>query len=99
LEHNADDAKLLAGGQSLMPMISMRLARPSYLVDINNLQELDSVREESGWLRVGAMTRQDTLLRSPEARRSCPLLAKAIPHIGHMAIRYRGTIGGSMVHA
>jgi aerobic carbon-monoxide dehydrogenase medium subunit len=99
LEHNADEAKLLAGGQSLMPMISMRLARPSYLVDINNLQELDSVREESGWLRVGAMTRQDTLLRSPEARRSCPLLAKAIPHIGHMAIRYRGTIGGSMVHA
>ncbi len=99
LGDNADDAKLLAGGQSLMPVINMRLLRPAYLVDINGVSELDYMRVEGDRLRIGALTRQDTLLRSPEVKRMCPLLWKALPHIGHMAIRYRGTIGGSIVHA
>jgi CO/xanthine dehydrogenase FAD-binding subunit len=99
LEQNADETKLLAGGQSLMPVISMRLAHPEFLVDINGVSELDYIRVDGDRLRVGALTRHDTLLRSPEVERVCPLVSKALPHIGHSAIRYRGTIGGSIVHA
>jgi CO/xanthine dehydrogenase FAD-binding subunit len=99
LEQNADETKLLAGGQSLMPVISMRLARPEYLVDINGVTELDYIRVDGDRLRIGAMTRHDALVRSADVQRLCPLMAKALPYIGHAAIRYRGTIGGSLVHA
>jgi CO/xanthine dehydrogenase FAD-binding subunit len=99
LEQNADDTKLLAGGQSLMPVISMRLARPEYLLDINGLTELDYIRVDGDRLRIGALTRHATLMESDEVRRHAPLISKALPFIGHTAIRYRGTIGGSIVHA
>jgi carbon-monoxide dehydrogenase medium subunit len=99
LEQYADDTKLLAGGQSLMPVISMRLARPDYLVDINGLSELDYVRLDGDRLRIGALTRQVTLMESAEVQQHVPLISKALPFIGHTAIRYRGTIGGSIVHA
>ena len=99
LEQNADDTKLLAGGQSLMPVISMRLARPEFVVDINGLTELDYIRVDGDRLRIGALTRHDALMHSPDVQRLCPLMAKALPYIGHTAIRYRGTIGGSIVHA
>lgn len=99
LEQNADQTKLLAGGQSLMPVISMRLARPDYLVDINGLTELDYIRPDGDQMRVGALTRQNTLMQSGDVQRLCPMVSKALPYIGHTAIRHRGTIGGSIVHA
>lgn len=99
LKDHGDQAKVLAGGQSLMPVLAMRLARPDYLIDLNRVSELDYIREDNGSLRIGALARQDALYRSDAVKRSCPLLWKAIPYIGHTAIRYRGTIGGSVVHA
>jgi carbon-monoxide dehydrogenase medium subunit len=99
LAQHADDTKLLAGGQSLMPVISMRLARPDYLVDINGLTELDYVRADGNRLRIGALTRHATLMESADVQRHCPLISKALPFVGHTAIRHRGTIGGSIVHA
>ncbi len=92
------EAKILAGGQSLVPMMNFRLVRPAVLVDINPVQELDYIRVEDGWLRVGARTRQRSLEKSAEVRQSCPLLAKAVKWIGHPQIRNRGTVGGSLVH-
>jgi CO/xanthine dehydrogenase FAD-binding subunit len=99
LADHGDEAKLLAGGQSLMPVLAMRLARPEYLVDLNRVPGLDGIGEDGGSLTIGALVRQDALRRSDIIERSCPLLWKAIPYIGHSAIRYRGTIGGSVVHA
>lgn len=99
LAEYGSDARLLAGGQSLMPVLNMRLSRPGYLVDLNPVDGLGYIRAEGDILRIGAMTRHDDLLRSDAVRESCPLLWAAIPYIGHTAIRYRGTIGGSIVHA
>lgn len=99
LGDHGDEAKVLAGGQSLMPVLAMRLARPDYLVDLNRVEGLDYIREESGSLRIGALTRQDTVRRSEAVESVAPLVWKAIPYIGHTAIRYRGTVGGSVVHA
>jgi carbon-monoxide dehydrogenase medium subunit len=99
LAEHAEDSSLLAGGQSLMPLLNMRLVRPEYLVDLNGVSELGRVQRENGALRVGALCRQDALLRSSVVREACPLLAKALPHVGHTAIRYRGTLGGSLAHA
>jgi CO/xanthine dehydrogenase FAD-binding subunit len=94
-----DDAKVLAGGQSLVPMMNFRLATPAHLIDLNGVTELDELEVgESGGLTVGAMTRQRTLERSPEVRRLWPLLPEAIGFIGHAQIRNRGTVGGSLVH-
>lgn len=99
LEHGAD-AKLLAGGQSLIPVMNFRLAQPSLLVDLNGLTELDFVRPgEDGTLRVGALTRMSRLEREPELARHAPLLAEAIPFIAHPQIRNRSTFGGSLSHA
>lgn len=95
----APEAKLVAGGQSLAPMMNMRLARPAQLVDINDLSELAYVREAGEWLRIGALTRHHQLADSPLVRRHCPLLAQAAHTIGHYAVRQRGTIGGSLAHA
>lgn len=92
------DAKVLAGGQSLVPVLNMRLARPAVLVDINRIAELDYVVQEDGLLRMGALVRQRAL-ESPELRAICPLLAEAAAHIGHPATRNRGTVCGSIAHA
>lgn len=93
------DGKVIAGGQSLVPMLSMRLARPSVLVDINGLTELDYIRRDNGHLAIGAMTRARTVETSPEVRTSVRLLSEAMGFVGHVTIRNRGTIGGSAAHA
>ncbi|HEX2256227.1 MAG TPA: xanthine dehydrogenase family protein subunit M [Afifellaceae bacterium] len=93
------DARVLAGGQSLMPVMNFRLAEPDLLVDINGLSELASIEETDGSLRVGALVRQAELLASPLVRQHAPLLAMALPHVGHHAIRNRGTVGGSVALA
>jgi aerobic carbon-monoxide dehydrogenase medium subunit len=94
------DAKVLAGGQSLVPLLNLRLARPAHLIDINGLEsEIGQVRANNGSLAIGAMTRQRTAERSGVIAERCPLLAEALPLIGHIQIRNRGTIGGSLAHA
>lgn len=94
------DAKLLAGGQSLIPVMNFRLAQPAVLIDLNGLEELDHVRpEDGGGLRIGAMTRHRTLERDPRIAELAPLLHEAAPFIAHPQIRNRGTLGGSLAHA
>jgi aerobic carbon-monoxide dehydrogenase medium subunit len=99
LAEHGDGAKVLAGGQSLVPMMSLRLAYPDALVDINRVSELDYVARRDGQLAIGALTRHTTLERSPDLARGCPLVAAAMPWVAHEAIRNRGTIGGSLAHA
>jgi carbon-monoxide dehydrogenase medium subunit len=91
--------KVLAGGQSLMPIMNFRLGRYERLVDINALAELDYIHADGGTLRIGALTRQRTIEESSAIRRHAPLLAEATRHIAHLPIRTRGTIGGSVAHA
>jgi carbon-monoxide dehydrogenase medium subunit len=98
VEHGGD-AQPLAGGQSLIPAMNFRLARPAVLVDLNRISELAYVRSESGALAVGAMTRQRAVERSDVVARAAPLLAEAMPSIAHPQIRNRGTMGGSIAHA
>jgi len=93
------EAKVLAGGQSLMPLLNFRLARPAALIDLNRIAELAYIREVDGQVRLGAMTRQRTLEFSPVVRQRLPLLAEATRWVGHLPIRTRGTIGGSIAHA
>jgi carbon-monoxide dehydrogenase medium subunit len=99
LEIFADEAKVLAGGQSLVPLLNMRLAQPAHLVDINRVPDLAYIREEDGGLAIGALTRDRAAERSDLVRERCPLLAEALPFVGHVPIRSRGTIGGSLAHA
>jgi len=94
-----DDASVLAGGQSLIPLLALRLARPAVLIDINGLQELSGISAANGHVRVGALTREYVAEESALIAGSVPLLAAALPLIGHEAIRSRGTIGGSLAHA
>ncbi|MGA9857899.1 MAG: FAD binding domain-containing protein [Solirubrobacteraceae bacterium] len=95
-----EDARALAGGQSLVPMLNFRLARPSLLVDINPLAgELGDLHVSDGALQIGALTRQAVLLASDAAASGWPLLREAVAHVGHAAIRTRGTVGGSVAHA
>lgn len=93
------DARVLAGGQSIMPMLNLRLAQPEDVVDVNNVPELTGVTTSNGDLSLGAMLRQRTAERSDEVAQASPLLADALPWIGHVQIRNRGTIGGSLAHA
>jgi carbon-monoxide dehydrogenase medium subunit len=93
------EAKILAGGQSLMPLLAMRLARPSLLVDLGRIEGLDYVREESGVIAIGAMTTKSTIERSDLVRTRQPLFHEATRLIGHPQIRNRGTVGGSMAQA
>lgn len=94
------DAKLLAGGQSLIPVMNFRLAQPAVLIDLNRIQDLDHIQPDGeGGLRIGAMTRQRSLERSAEVAARAPLLQEAIPFIAHPQIRNRGTLGGSLAHA
>jgi CO/xanthine dehydrogenase FAD-binding subunit len=99
LAEYGDEAKALAGGQSLVPLMNFRLARPARLVDLNLIAELSYLRVELGALCVGAMTRQRELERAPLVAEGWPLLAEATRHIGHAQIRNRGTVGGSLAHA
>jgi carbon-monoxide dehydrogenase medium subunit len=93
------EAKLLAGGQSLMPLLAMRLARPSLLIDLGRIDGLDYVREEAGSIAIGAMTTKSTVERSELVRTRQQLFHQATRLIGHPQIRNRGTVGGSMAHA
>src|SRR3970282_1290317 len=99
LQQYGADAKVLAGGQSLMPLLNFRLARPAALIDINGGQDLDFLRQQEDWLAVGALVRQRTAECHSLVAESCPLLAEALPFIGHFQIRNRGTIVGSLAHA
>jgi aerobic carbon-monoxide dehydrogenase medium subunit len=92
-------AKVLAGGQSLIPSLNMRLSAPELLVDIGGLEELAHIEAGEGVLRVGALVTHARLERSPEVARHVPLLAQAVPHVAHAAIRNRGTLGGSLALA
>lgn len=94
-----EDAKVLAGGQSLIPLMSLRLARPSLLVDVSRVGELSGVERQNGTLTIGATVTHRRVERSPEVRECTPLIADAMPLVGHVAIRSRGTIGGSLAHA
>jgi CO/xanthine dehydrogenase FAD-binding subunit len=99
LTQHGDQAKVLAGGQSLVPLLNFRLVRPTYLVDLNDIPGLDGIRVDGSRLAIGAMTRQRAVETSSVVRERCPLLAEAMPQIGHVQIRNRGTIGGSLAHA
>lgn len=100
LAERPDDAKVLAGGQSLIPLLNFRLAQPALLVDVNRLPGLDGVEVASdGELRLGALVRQGRLERDPRVAARAPLLAAALPHVAHPQIRNRGTLGGSLAHA
>jgi CO/xanthine dehydrogenase FAD-binding subunit len=94
-----EDARLIAGGQTLVPMLAMRLARPARLIDILRLPELAGIREEAGAVVVGATTRQAQAERDPVIRASVPMLARVLPWVGHPPTRNRGTIGGSIANA
>jgi aerobic carbon-monoxide dehydrogenase medium subunit len=94
-----DDARLLAGGQSLIATLNMRLSHPALLVDINGIDGLDGISSNNGHIEIGALVRHAQAERSPELARGAPLIALAMPHIGHPAIRNRGTIGGSVAFA
>jgi aerobic carbon-monoxide dehydrogenase medium subunit len=98
LADGGDEAKILAGGQSLMPMLNLRLAHPELLIDINTADE----RQPSvagGMLQLPALTRHRVLLEHDLVRRHCPLLAHAVRHVGNVRVRNRGTVGGSLAHA
>lgn len=99
LARHGENAKLLAGGQSLVPLMNMRLARPRYVIDLNRIEALAYIRERDGGLAIGAMTRQEALEHSPLVTARFPLLPEALALLGHPAIRNRGTIGGSVAHA
>lgn len=97
---SSDDAKAIAGGQSLLSLMNLRLARPELLVDLNGLRDLDFIEPTAdGGLVIGAMTRQRSLERSDLVRERCPLMFEAVPMIAHAVIRNRGTVGGSIAHA
>lgn len=100
LAEKGGEAKILAGGQSLVPVLNFRLAQPSLLVDLNGLIELDYIDvDDAGTVRIGAMTRQRSLERDPRMQVAAPLLAETMPLIAHPQIRNRGTVGGSLAHA
>lgn len=99
LAASAGEARPIAGGQSLVPVMNLRLARPAALVDIGRLEALRGIAVDEGLLRLGALTLHRELAASPLVAENAPLLARAAPHIGHEAIRNRGTLGGSIAHA
>ncbi len=99
LQQHGDKAKILAGGQSLVPMMNFRVARPEVLIDINRIKKIAYIREEGDELAIGALTRQRDVELSPLVREKCPILADALSFVGHSPIRTRGTVGGSLVHA
>jgi carbon-monoxide dehydrogenase medium subunit len=99
LAEHGEEARILAGGQSLMPTLNMRLSQPRVLVDINRIAELAGITLEDGHVRIGALTRHAEVAASPVVSRHLPLIAEAMPHVAHVAVRNRGTFGGSMALA
>ncbi len=99
LAQYGDEGKALAGGQSLIPLLNFRLARPAVLVDLNRIATLVGITQTADHLRIGAMTRQCALEKSPLIAKRAPLVAQTMPHVAHPQIRNRGTIGGSLAHA
>src|SRR6516164_5986823 len=99
LDQNSEDTKVLAGGQSFVPLLNMRLASPTFIVDINHIAELQYIEQEDGYLAIGATVRQRQVERSGLVQEKHPLLIEVIKHIGHMQIRNRGTVVGSIAHA
>jgi carbon-monoxide dehydrogenase medium subunit len=99
LAEHGDEAKVLAGGQSLLPMLALRLTRFEHLVDVTEVEEMHGITRTNGHLRVGASTPQAVAEHDTELASAVPLLARSIPHIGHFQIRNRGTVGGSLAHA
>jgi len=98
LNELGDEAKLLAGGPSLLPMMKLRFAEPEHLVDINNIESLKGIREENGEIVIGAMTSENALIRSELLRQKCPLLPEVARLIADPQVRNRGTIGGDIAH-
>ncbi len=98
-EHADTEPRVLAGGQSLIPLMNFRLAKPGYLIDLRNVAGLSGVRREGGTLVIGAMTTMSEVERSPEVAVAAPLLAEAVGLIAHTPVRNRGTVGGSLAHA
>jgi carbon-monoxide dehydrogenase medium subunit len=98
LAASLENARLLAGGQSLLPLLNFRLANPDHLIDLGRVEGLAGIEATPTGLSIGAMTTQRELERSPRVREFCPLLAEALKHVGHAATRNRGTIGGSLCH-
>jgi carbon-monoxide dehydrogenase medium subunit len=96
---NGPGVQVLAGGQSLVPLLKLRTVKPAALVDVNGLPGLDGIEAEDGTLRIGAMTRQQSLVGSAVARQAHPLLVEAVRHAGYLATRHRGTVGGSLAFA
>lgn len=99
LHQYGDEGRVLAGGQSLLPMMNFRLARPEHLIDIMNVPSLSFIRAHDEWLTIGTATRQWVVEHSPLVARRWPLLHRALAHVGHPQIRTRGTFGGSVAHA
>jgi carbon-monoxide dehydrogenase medium subunit len=99
LARYGEEAQVLAGGQSLMPLLNFRLARPAHLVDVNRVAELNGLEEWDHGLTLGALVRQRALERSLLVRAQAPLIAQAMPYVGHPQTRNRGTLGGSLAHA
>ena len=91
--------KVMAGGQSLMPLLNMRLSQPRHIVDLNAINEITSIERDGDILTIGAMCRQRTAERSAKVQQACPLIVEGLRHIGHPQIRNRGTVGGSLAHA
>jgi CO/xanthine dehydrogenase FAD-binding subunit len=94
-----DEGKILAGGQSLMPLMNFRLAQPAHIIDINFIEGVDYVRSEKGMIKIGCLARQSRVLDDPLIRQRCPLLAEALTYVGYEQIRNRGTLCGSLAHA
>lgn len=99
LREYGSDAKIVAGGQSLMPMLNLRMIRPKVVIDIGRIKDLDRLERVDAKVRIGAMVRQRAVERAPLIAQFAPLLADAVPHIGHVATRSRGTVVGSLCHA
>ena len=99
LAEHGDDARILAGGQSLVPVLNMRLAHPKLLIDINRIDPLKGISMQSGTVRIGALARHVEVMESPIVARHLPLIAEAMPQVAHVAVRNRGTFGGSIALA
>jgi carbon-monoxide dehydrogenase medium subunit len=99
LAEHGDDARILAGGQSLMPVLNMRLSQPKLLIDINRIDALEGITVRNGSVRIGALARHVEVMDSPIVARHLPLIAEAMPHVAHVAVRNRGTFGGSIALA
>ena len=99
LKEFGQEGKILAGGQSLVPLMNFRLAQPAHLIDINFIDGLDYIKSENGSIQIGCLVRQSRLLKNPLIQQRCPLLAEALAQVGYEQTRNRGTFCGSLAHA